>query len=117
MKPADLEWARLVAQDPDLHFDGEISKACGILEQKGDLTDWSRAVHLRKALDRPRTDLRQPLAWALVFAVVIGAFAGFAAWSVWQILSLIDIGAALQFIAPTAFETRSIEALAEGVRP
>lgn len=105
MKPTDLEWARLVAQDPDLHFDAEIRDACGILEQKGDLTDWSRAVHLR-----------QPLAWALVFAVVIGAFAGFAAWTVWQIMSLIDLGAVLQFIAPTAFETRSIEALAERVR-
>lgn len=116
MKPTELEWARMVAQAPDLHLDAEIKDACGILEQKGDLTDWSRAVHLRKALDRPRPDLRQPIAWTLVFAVIIGAFAGFAAWSVWQVLSLIDFGAVLQFIAPTAFETRSIETLAEGAR-
>lgn len=60
-----------------------------------------------------RNDQRTPLAWAIVFAVMLGLLALLGALLIWTVFSIIDWSAVLRFIAPTAFETRSIEDIIE----
>lgn len=59
-------------------------------------------------------DQRAPLAWAIVFAVMLAILALLDALLIWAVISIIDWLAVLRFIAPTAFETRSIEDIIEG---
>lgn len=61
-----------------------------------------------------RDDRRRPLAWAIVFAVMLGVLALLVGLLIWAVFSIIDWTAVLRFIAPTAFETRSIEDIIEG---
>lgn len=61
-----------------------------------------------------RGDRRTLLAWAIVFAVMLGVLALFVGLLIWALISIIDWTAVLRFIAPTAFETRSIEDIIEG---
>ncbi|MDO5758528.1 MAG: hypothetical protein Q4P24_13730 [Rhodobacterales bacterium] len=60
-------------------------------------------------------DERIPLAWALIFAVMSGILALLAGLLISAALSAIDWTAVLRFVAPTAFETCSIEEILEGV--
>lgn len=59
-------------------------------------------------------DRRTPLAWAIVFAAMLCILALLGALLIWTVISIIDWSAVLRFIAPTAFETRSIVDIIEG---
>lgn len=61
-------------------------------------------------------DGRRPIAWAIVFAFALGMFAFLAGLLIWALVAVVDWTAVLRFIAPTAFETRSIEEIVEGGR-
>jgi hypothetical protein len=61
-------------------------------------------------------DRRRPVAWAIVFAFALGMFAFLAGLLLWALVAVVDWTAVLRFIAPTAFETRSIEEILEGGR-
>lgn len=111
----DLDIARAIADRPDEYSAVAIRNACDVLENSGLPRDFFRALDLRQSLgtDEP-DDGSLPIAWAIVFAFVIGAAAGLAGWLVWHLLSAIDWQPILQFIAPTAFDDRPIEALIAG---
>jgi hypothetical protein len=59
-------------------------------------------------------DRRRPIAWAIVFAFALGMLALLAGLLTWALVAAVDWDAVLRFIAPTAFETRSIEEILEG---
>ena len=61
-------------------------------------------------------DRRRPIAWAIIFAFALGMFAFLAGLLIWALVAVVDWTAVLRFIAPTAFETRSIEEILEGGR-
>lgn len=111
----DLEIARAIADRPDDYSALAIRNACEVLEYSGNTQDFFRAMHLRQSLgtDEP-DDGSLPIAWAIVFAFVIGSAAGLAGWLAWHLLAAIDWHPILQFIAPTAFDDRPIEALIAG---
>lgn len=58
----------------------------------------------------------RPIAWAIVFAFALGMLAFLAGLLIWALVAVVDWTAVLRFIAPTAFETRSIEEILEGGR-
>ena len=59
-------------------------------------------------------DRRRPIAWAIVFAFALGMLMFLAGLLIWALVAAVDWEAVLRFIAPTAFETRSIEEILEG---
>lgn len=61
-------------------------------------------------------DGRRPIAWAIVFAFALGMLVLLAGLLIWALVAAVDWDAVLRFIAPTAFETRSIEEILEGGR-
>ncbi|ARJ68689.1 hypothetical protein [Paracoccus contaminans] len=61
-------------------------------------------------------DRRRPVAWAIVFALMLIMLVLLAGLLIWALVAAVDWEAVLRFIAPTAFETRSIEEILEGGR-
>lgn len=61
-------------------------------------------------------DGHRPVAWAIVFAFALGMLVLLAGLLIWALVAAVDWTAVLHFIAPTAFETRSIEEILEGGR-
>ncbi len=61
-------------------------------------------------------DGRRPIAWAIVFALMLIMLVLLAGLLIWALVAAVDWEAVLRFIAPTAFETRPIEEILEGGR-
>ena len=61
-------------------------------------------------------DGRRPIAWAIVFALMLIMLVLLAGLLIWALVAAVDWAAVLRLIAPTAFETRSIEEILEGGR-
>ena len=62
-------------------------------------------------------DRRRPVAWAIVFALMLIMLVLLAGLLIWALVAAVDWEAVLRFIAPpTAFETRAIEEILEGGR-
>ncbi len=61
-------------------------------------------------------DGRRPIAWAIFFALMLIMLVLLAGLLIWALVAAVDWEAVLRFIAPTAFETRSIEEILEGGR-
>lgn len=113
----DLDIARAIADRPSHYSAIAVESACEVLEREGTPQDLRRALHLRQSLSMDWTeDDRLPIAWAIVFAFALGAALALVGWLAWHVLSEIDWQPILQFIAPTAFDDRPIEALIEGAR-
>lgn len=55
--------------------------------------------------------------WGIVFALTLIMLAMLIGLLLWMLISVINWEAVLRFIAPTAFETRSIEEILEGGSP
>lgn len=104
-----LRSARHIAAHPDLHSREDREWACMVLEQDGDAVDRALVPWLRGHI----ADQRGPGAPAVFIAIgfcilvvlIITLAALINAWTDWD--------AVLRFIAPTAFETRSIEEVLE----
>lgn len=59
-------------------------------------------------------DERRPIAWAIVFALMLVMLALLICALIWAAIGMIDWTEVLRFIAPTTFETRPIEEILEG---
>lgn len=55
--------------------------------------------------------------WGIFFALTLIMLAMLIGLLLWMLISVINWEAVLRFIAPTAFETRSIEEILEGGSP